>query len=147
MPIFRNVKKELEKCNNDIETFSLNGEYKLCKVVNVYDGDTCKVVFDFNGCLTKWNIRMEGYDSPEMRISKNDPYREEKKIKAIKAKEYFKNLVMNDKQLVYIKCGEFDKYGRLLGHLYLNKNDQISVNELMIDNNFGYVYNGGKKKL
>ena len=90
---------------------------------------------------------MEGYDSPEMRISKNDPYREEKKIKAIKAKEYFKNLVMNDKQLVYIKCGEFDKYGRLLGHLYLNKNDQISVNELMIDNNFGYVYNGGKKKL
>ena len=145
MNIFRNIKKELEKCNNSIELFTLEGEYKLCKVVDVYDGDTCKVVFDLNGCLNKWNVRMEGYDSPEIRISKNDPEREEKKKKAIEAKKYFKNLVMNDNQLVYIKCGKFDKYGRLLGKIYLNKNDTISVNELMINQKYGYVYYGGSK--
>ena len=88
---------------------------------------------------------MEGYDSPEIRISKNDPEREEKKKKAIEAKKYFKNLVMNDNQLVYIKCGKFDKYGRLLGKIYLNKNDTISVNELMINQKYGYVYYGGSK--
>lgn len=146
MPIFRNIKKELEKCDNTVQLFSLDGEYKLCKVVDIYDGDSCKVVFDLNGCLTKWNVRMEGYDSPEMRISKNDPDREEKKLKAIEAKNYFKNLVMNNDQLVYIKCGHFDKYGRLLGKIYLNKSDQISVNELMIDHEYGYIYNGGTKK-
>ena len=30
---------------------------------------------------------------------------------------------MGEEQLVYIKCGEFDKYGRLLGKLYVNEND------------------------
>ena len=146
MPLFRNIKKELEKCDNTIKLFTLKDEYKLCKVVDVYDGDTCKVVFDLNGCLHKWNIRMEGYDSPEMRISKNDPDREEKKKKAIEAKQYLKNLIMNENQLVYIRCGEFDKYGRLLGQIFLNKNDTISVNDLMVDHDYGYVYNGGSKK-
>ena len=52
---------------------------------------------------------------------------------------------MNDNQLIYVKCGEFDKYGRLLGTIFINKKDKISVNEMMINNNFGYVYNGGTK--
>ena len=30
----------------NICTFNLEGEIKLCKVVDIYDGDTCKVVFD-----------------------------------------------------------------------------------------------------
>ena len=88
---------------------------------------------------------MEGYDSPEMRISKKDPNRDEKKKKALESKNYLKNLVMNDNQLVYIKCGNFDKYGRLLGKIYVNEKDNVSVNELMIQNNYGYIYNGGKK--
>ena len=58
-------------------------------MIDVYDGDTCKVVFDLNGCLNKWNVRMEGYDSPEMRISKNDPDRDQRK-KPIEAKNILK---------------------------------------------------------
>ena len=53
---------------------------------------------------------------------------------------------MNNNQLVYIKCGEFDKYGNYLEKIYLSKNDTISVNELMIDHNYGYTCNGGSKK-
>ena len=52
---------------------------------------------------------------------------------------------MNDNQLVYIKCGGFDKYGRLLGTIYINKDDDKSVNDIMIENNHGYEYHGGKK--
>ena len=33
------------------------------------------------------------------------------------------------KQPVYIKCGEFDKYGRLLGTLFINEDDEKSVND------------------
>lgn len=49
---------------------------------------------------------------------------------------------MKEHQLVYIKCRKFDKYGRLLGKIYIDKNNNISVNELMIQNNYGYIYNG-----
>ena len=64
---------------------------------------------------------------------------------AIHARNYLKSLIMNDNQLVYVKCGEFDKYGRLLGTIFINKKDKVSVNEMMINNNFGYVYDGGTK--
>ena len=53
---------------------------------------------------------------------------------------------MNTNQLVYIKCGEFDKYGRLLGTLFINKEDEKSINQLMIDEGYGYEYDGGTKK-
>ena len=53
---------------------------------------------------------------------------------------------MNDDQLVYLKCGHFDKYGRLLGEIYVNKDDTESVNKLMVKNEYGYEYHGGTKK-
>ena len=40
----------------------------------------------------------------------------------------------------------FDKYGRLLGTLFLNEKDTKSVNQIMIDNGHGYKYDGGTKK-
>ena len=53
---------------------------------------------------------------------------------------------MNENQLVYLKCGGFNKYGRLLGDIYINKTDTESVNDLMIKNNHAYEYHGGTKK-
>ena len=53
---------------------------------------------------------------------------------------------MNENQLVYLKCGKFDKYGRLLGYVYIKEDDTESVNEMMIKNNHAYEYHGGTKK-
>ena len=126
--------------------FSLEGQTKLCKVVDVYDGDTCRVVFNHNGKINKWNVRMLGYDSPEMKPSKSNPNRNEIKIRAKKSKEYLKSLIANtNNQLVYLKCGKFDKYGRLLGEIYIDLNDKQSANDLMIINGYGYKYDGGTK--
>ena len=77
--MLKSLKNKLLNCNNDTKMFSLNGKTKLCRVVDIYDGDTCKVVFRLNRKIYRWNVRMEGYDSPEMRISKNDPNRDRKK--------------------------------------------------------------------
>ena len=52
----------------------------------------------------------------------------------------------DDQQLVFLKCGEFDKYGRLLGTIYVNQTDEKSVNDLMIENGYAYEYHGGTKK-
>ena len=48
---------------------------------------------------------------------------DEIKKNAIESRDYFRSLVCNENQLVYLKCGDFDKYGRLLGEIYIDKND------------------------
>jgi endonuclease YncB( thermonuclease family) len=136
---------KLKSSTKKTQKYTLDGCFKLCKVVDVYDGDSCRVVFNNNGIINKWNIRMNGYDSPEMRPSKSIPNRDEIKVKAKKARDYLKSLVCNDEQLVYIKCGEFDKYGRLLGEIYINQTDEVSVNKLMVENGYAYEYHGGTK--
>jgi len=145
MSIFTSLKNKLLKADNDTELFSLDGEIKLCKVVDVYDGDTCKVVFKLKNKLYKWNVRMYGYDSPEMRVSKNNPNREIIKERAIEARDYLASLIKNDNQLVYIRCCDFDKYGRLLGVIFLKKDSKISVNRMMINNGYGSYYYGSTK--
>ena len=132
--------------NNDTPLFSLEGNFVQCKVVDVYDGDTCKVVFPLNGEIYRWNVRLTGYDTPEMRPPRSQENREEEIKAAYAARDFLRGKVMNQDQLVYIKCGEFDKYGRLLGTLYLEENDEVSVNDLMIENGHGYAYDGGTKK-
>ena len=138
---------KLKLADKNTPVFTLEGDMKLCKVVDIYDGDTIKVVFMDNNRINKWNIRMEGYDSPEMRPSRKLENRDEIKKKAIEAKNYLKSLIMNENQLVYLKCGKFDKYGRLLGYVYINEEDTESVNEMMIKNNHAYEYHGGTKKV
>ena len=138
---------QLKSCDKKTPKFTLEGQVKLCKVVSIYDGDTCRVVFNHNGHINKWNIRMNGYDTPEMRPSKSLPNRDEIKAKALESKNYLKSLIANSpEQLVYLKCGEFDKYGRLLGEIYVNADDTQSVNQLMVANGYGYEYHGGTKQ-
>lgn len=138
----------LKSCDKTSPYFSLDGQIKLCKVVDIYDGDSCKVVFNHNGHINKWNIRMNRYDSPEMKPSKSLENRLEIKERAIESKNYLKSLIYNSpEQLVYLKCGGFDKYGRLLGDIFINKYDEITVNQQMIDKNYGYAYHGGTKKV
>jgi endonuclease YncB( thermonuclease family) len=139
------IKKKLntDKVNNDIPLFNFKGKKKICKVVDIYDGDTCKVVFYHGGKLWRWNVRLYNLDTPEFRVSKNDPEREIKKQKAIEARDYLRDLILN--KIVWIHCDDFDKYGRLLGIFYLEKNSEKSVNDLMLENGHGYAYDGGKK--
>ena len=89
---------------------------------------------------------MFGYDSWEMRISRDVPDKERKvlKEKALLAKCKLEELVMND--LVYVFCQEFDKYGRILATIKLNLDDELTVNDIMINEGHGYSYFGGTKK-
>jgi endonuclease YncB( thermonuclease family) len=133
-----------EQINDDTPLFTFNGKKKMCKVVDIYDGDTCRVVFFHNGKFNKWNIRLFNLDTPEMRVSKEDPERDIKKQKAVEARDYLRLLMLN--KIVWMECGEFDKYGRLLGTFYSDKNADTSINELMVKSGHGYAYDGGTKK-
>jgi hypothetical protein len=47
-------------------------------------------------------------------------------------------------ELVIIECGDFDKYGRILVTIILRSTGE-NINQWMLDNNYGVVYNGGTK--
>ena len=141
-----NKNNDLKNATNEIPFYSLNKKTFLAKVVDVYDGDTCTIVIKNKKKLQKYKVRMLGYDSPEMKPRKNIKNRDEIINKAKEAKNALINKINNE--LIYIDCGSWDKYGRLLGTLYTIKNNKksLNINQWMIDNDYGYVYNGGTKK-
>jgi endonuclease YncB( thermonuclease family) len=115
---------DMENLNDkDVDYFSFEGKY-TAKITDVYDGDTCHAIIPFiNGKFTKIHVRMIGYNCPE--IKDKDL---EKKHQAKIAKELFSSLVLN--KIVSLECGEFDKYGRVLGRI---KVGDIDVNKLMTE--------------
>jgi len=142
-------KEELLKCKDcNINNFTLKGKEFYCKVVNVYDADTCRAVFFLNGELVKYTIRLKGVDSPEIRPPSSDKYRHfqitaakqsrnrliqlctdcELEIESELSKSKIQKLINDNKKIIKIKCEEFDKYGRLLASLYTDI-DRYSVDE------------------
>jgi endonuclease YncB( thermonuclease family) len=128
------------KCStNNIAEFSLNGYNTLSKIVDVYDGDTCKGVLYLDNKLTKFTIRMNGYDTPEIRT--NDAIEKEY---GIAAKIIVSRMILN--KIVYLKCGKWDKYGRLLADIYMKTpKNTICLNDWIIKNNLGVKYDGKTK--
>ncbi len=131
----------LSNSDKTIKPFTLAGRTLLAKVIDVYDGDTCKVnIFLYENVLKQFTIRMMGYDCPELRtknvIEKKFGYR---------SKEIMVKLVAN--KLVKLECLDFDKYGRILGNIYIkdDKDNEICVNKFMVDNHLGYNYFGDTK--
>ena len=135
-----------EKNNDNTELYSLKGLVIRAKVVDVYDGDTCTVIFKLNRRYEKHKVRMYGYDAPEMKPSRLDPNRDEIKRKAIHSKRMLQKRILN--KIVKLQCGEWDKYGRLLGTIYIKNtffSKEENINDWMLNNNYGISYFGGRK--
>jgi endonuclease YncB( thermonuclease family) len=139
--VYHYKKYKLDKTDTTIPVFSLNGHSTLCRVIDVYDGDTCTVIFEWDGKMRKFKCRCSGYDSPEMKPRLNIENRADIIVKAKLAKKRLQELT---NVCIRIKCLEFDKYGRLLAELYTFYTNE-HINQIMIDEGHGYVYNGGTK--
>ena len=133
----------LDDCTADnCPVFNFANEIKECKVVDVYDGDTCKVCFSMGGGFYKFAVRMLGYNTHEMKQKRNDPQAANNKASAVAARDYLRNLVLGKR--VFIQCQEQDKYGRILGRLYLDATlaPQVCVNDMMLASGHGFAYSG-----
>ncbi len=136
--------KELNSITNcDFFTFN---DVHLTKVIKCYDGDTIHCIFKFGGKYQKFKIRLSGYDSSEIKQSVNleQNMKNELKLKAKLAKEKLEELILNKN--VYLFCQGQDKYGRILGLIKLNLDSEKSINDMMIEEGFGYKYEGKTKK-
>jgi endonuclease YncB( thermonuclease family) len=117
-----------------MEKFSFNGIDVTSKVKRVIDGDTVIVTLPItlqiggNICRNgdyEFSIRLYGINTCELK----GPERE----KALCAKDRLQQLIDECNGEVFIKCKQYDKYGRILGELFSSEKSEKSFNQILLD--------------
>lgn len=144
MELSEELRSELE--SSDLRShpkFQITGNF-FAKVVKVYDGDTVTVVMKpFGGSgLYRFQVRMYGYDSPELKPSKTTENRDDVVAKAKQARDGLAEKVMGKIVMLEVLPSS-DKYGRLLCKMHCGG---LNINEYMLESGYGYEYYGGKKE-
>lgn len=138
--------------------WTLQGQQLYGRIVDVYDGDTVTIVLPVHGSYYKYQARLEGIDTCEMKSADS-----ENKKSAIKARNRLMQLcgldcaldnpltrkeirALLDKQVtvVFATCGSFDKYGRLLLSLSKDKGTP-SFAHVLLNEKLAYAYQGDTK--
>lgn len=131
----------------------------IARVVDIYDGDTCTCIFKLNNTYYKFNIRLNGIDTCEMKSKIN-----EVKDKALLARNRLFNLITKKKldkldisrkdtkvllnkdvYLVKLTIYGLEKYGRVLADIYDLDNTITSFSSILINEKLGYKYDGKTK--
>jgi endonuclease YncB( thermonuclease family) len=146
------------------EFYSLDGKECWGRLINVHDGDTITVILQNPiGIFYKYNIRLDGIDTSEI-----TSHITEEKDKAIIARnltiklltcddvildnntKYTRNNIISSLEkkvyLVYLKCKNMDKYGRVLADVFTQDDFHTSVNSKLFNSHLAYEYHGGTKK-
>ena len=117
-------------------------EYFVKEVKNVVDGDTIDVVIDLGfDILFSSRVRLAGIDTPESRTTDKI-----EKALGLEAKEYLKKQLKDAKSVVIRteKMNSSEKYGRILGWIYVNGESE-SINNKMINDGYAWGYLGETK--
>jgi len=117
-------------------------EYFVKEVKNVVDGDTIDVIIDLGfDILFASRVRLARIDTPESRTTDKA-----EKALGIEAKEYLKKHLKDAKSVVIRteKMDSSEKYGRILGWVYVN-GDSESLNNKMINDGYAWGYLGDTK--
>jgi micrococcal nuclease len=118
--------------------------YRIKSITKVVDGDTIDANIDlgFDISLTK-RIRLAGIDSPESRTTNL-----KEKALGLESKEWLKKSLEGAKDILIKteKPDSTEKYGRIIGHLFIN-DQETSLNNQMIDEGYALAYEGGKKDM
>ena len=117
-------------------------EYHVKKVTKIVDGDTIDVDIDLGFDISfSSRVRLAGIDTPESRTTDLA-----EKALGLEVKDKLKQLIGNAKSIV-IKTEKMDsseKYGRILGWLYLD-GAETSVNDALIAGGYAWGYMGATK--
>jgi micrococcal nuclease len=117
-------------------------EYKVKKVYKVVDGDTIDVDIDlgFNISYSQ-RVRLAGIDTPESRTTDKV-----EKVLGLESKRRLEDILKDSKKVVIRtqKPDSTEKYGRILGWLYIDDQD-LSVNEQLIRDGYAWDYMGATK--
>ena len=128
-----------------VQRFSFEGYTTYAKVIKVHDADTVTLLFEYNGTITKYNVRIDGIDAPELHSKVPEEVALSKK-----GKEYITNILLHT--IVKVVFKEFDKYGRILADVYtltpstLDTIQETNVAQLLLQGGYVRAYHGGTKE-
>ena len=118
------------------------------KLERVVDGDTIDTLIDVGFDIwIKKRIRYKGIDTWESRT--RDLV---EKAKGLEAKARNKELLLEVSEnsgYFRLKSYGVGKYGRVLAEIFIEDKEgkQYNINETLVAEGHGYIYEGGKKKL
>lgn len=152
---------EIDQCDFEkTPAFTLENNVYSAKVIDIYDGDSVTCAIYIFGKYYKFSVRLAGIDTCElksknreqglrarMRLFELVTKRDSVGIDIHIARKNLRQKMKESKCHVTLRCGSFDKYGRLLGWLY-NSEDiemQKSFNDILVNEKLAYVYFGEKK--
>jgi len=109
-------------------------QYKIKKITRVIDGDTVDVDIDLGfGITLSHRVRLKGINAAETRTKDL-----EEKAEGIKARLWLEKELSREGEWI-IDTTKEDKYGRILGTLYL-VGDPVTVNEKMLNEGIAKPY-------
>ena len=109
-------------------------QYKIKKFNRVIDGDTVDLDIDLGfGITISHRIRLKGINAPETRTKDL-----EEKKKGIEARLWLEKELSKEGEWI-IETTKEDKYGRMLGSLYL-LGEPVTVNEKMLNEDISKPY-------
>ena len=139
--------KNLTQCTDKTQTFTIKG-MKIAKCTKVYDGDTIHMVMKLNETdaeMYRFTCRFSGINTPELKgtVEEHEP--------AVNARDFLAEKILN--KIIFVNCEGYDKYGRVLGTIYLpadNWMDEYNVdiskatciNKMMIESGHAKEYFG-----
>jgi micrococcal nuclease len=119
--------------------------YRIKSVLKVVDGDTIDASIDLGFDIRPLDkrIRLAGIDTPESRTRNL-----EEKALGLESKEWLKKALEGAKDIIIKteKPDSTEKYGRIIGHLFIN-GQETSLNNQMIAEGYALEYEGGKKDM
>lgn len=147
-------------CPQDVPVYDWAGQHFWVRIIEMHDADSLKVVLELNGCLYKVMTRLIGIDSPEIRTKDAD-----ERVLAIRSRDRaaqwalpntfvaggaytektLKEALWANPVIVLMECRETDKYGRVLVEFRRDGLDTKTLNQILIDEGYADVYDGGTK--
>lgn len=140
--------------------WSLRGRAMHVRVVDVYDADTITFVAELETGFYKFKGRVHGIDACEMK-SKLDANRETAHVARnrllqlcgvpcvsldrVYAAREVQAMLEADVFLVWLRCGDFDKYGRPLVEVFGSDADVTSFGDVLISEGLAFPYFGSTK--
>ena len=128
----------------------------LAKILDIYDGDTCTLVFPYLGKLCKYRARLARIDCSELIkgeisginarnyflklvLNRELESVEIDKLSHKNCRDYIKGLLSENKRLNMIKIYGFDKYGRLLVDIHIDDSQSSTlINNILVDQGWAW---------
>ena len=148
-------KEDFRQFGGSTPELSINGLKTYGRLIDVYDGDTVKVILPTFGSYYKFTIRLNDIDTCE--IKSKDKVLQNNGIKArdrlfelvtnikVITKNDIKKTLESDVYLVWVDCCNKDKYGRVLANIYKDNDTTKSFSEILLEEKLAYKYEGKTK--